>query len=130
MGVFLSLSQRAYTLMRIVGVEPEVTLVGGLVGNPGMVKALRDTVGVELNVAHGRPLRRRVRGRPPRILPSDEARGARPGSGGVPDLVQLRPTAADLEDGEPVPRIELSPEFRGVLRDLGRSRGAASRRRS
>jgi len=30
----------------------------------------------------------------------------------VPDLVQLRPVAADLEDGEPVPRIELSPEFR------------------
>jgi len=51
MGVFLSLSQRAYTLMRIVGVAPEVTLVGGLVGNPGMVKALRDTVGTELNVA-------------------------------------------------------------------------------
>jgi predicted CoA-substrate-specific enzyme activase len=51
MGVFLSLAQRAYTLMRIVGVEPEVTLVGGLVRNPGMVKALRDTVGRELNVS-------------------------------------------------------------------------------
>lgn len=51
MGVFLSLSQRAYTLMRIVGIEPEVTLVGGLVRNPGMVKALRDTVGRELNVS-------------------------------------------------------------------------------
>jgi (R)-2-hydroxyacyl-CoA dehydratese activating ATPase len=51
MGVFLSLSQRAYTLMRYVGIQPEVTIVGGLVHNVGMVKALRDTVGLELNVA-------------------------------------------------------------------------------
>jgi predicted CoA-substrate-specific enzyme activase len=51
MGVFLSLSQRAYSLMRYVGVQPEVTLVGGLVRNAGMVKALRDTVGLEVNVA-------------------------------------------------------------------------------
>jgi (R)-2-hydroxyacyl-CoA dehydratese activating ATPase len=51
MGVFLSLAQRAHTLMRNVGVAPEVTLVGGLAGNPGMVKALHDTVGMELNVS-------------------------------------------------------------------------------
>jgi len=51
MGVFLSLSQRAYSLMRYVGIQPEVTLVGGLVRNVGMVKALRDTVGMEVNVA-------------------------------------------------------------------------------
>ena len=51
MGIFLSLSQRAYALMRYVGVSPEVTLVGGLVHNPGAVKALRETVGVPVNVA-------------------------------------------------------------------------------
>ena len=51
MGVFLSLSQRAYSLMRYVGIQPEVTLVGGLVRNVGMVKALHDTVGMNLNVA-------------------------------------------------------------------------------
>jgi (R)-2-hydroxyacyl-CoA dehydratese activating ATPase len=51
MGVFLSLSQRAYSLMRYVGIQPEVTLVGGLVRDVGMVKALRDTVGMEINVA-------------------------------------------------------------------------------
>ena len=51
MGVFLSLSQRAYSLMRYVGIQPEVTLVGGLVRDVGMVKALRDTVGMEVNVA-------------------------------------------------------------------------------
>lgn len=51
MGVFLSLSQRAYSLMRYVGVQPEVTLVGGLVRNAGMVKALHDTIGMEVNVA-------------------------------------------------------------------------------
>ncbi|MGP8075322.1 MAG: acyl-CoA dehydratase activase [Thermoplasmata archaeon] len=50
MGVFLSLSQRAYSLMRYVGIQPEVTLVGGLVRNVGMVKALRDTVGIDVNV--------------------------------------------------------------------------------
>ncbi len=51
MGVFLSLSQRAYALMRYVGIQPEVTLVGGLVHNVGMVKALHDTVGMDVNVA-------------------------------------------------------------------------------
>jgi len=51
MGVFLSLSQRAYSLMRYVGIQPEVTLVGGLVRNVGMVKALRETVGMDINVA-------------------------------------------------------------------------------
>ena len=50
MGVFLSLSQRAYSLMRYVGIQPEVTLVGGLVRNVGMVKALDDTVGMNVNV--------------------------------------------------------------------------------
>lgn len=51
MGVFLSLSQRAFSLMRYVGIQPEVTLVGGLVRNVGMVKALHDTVGMDVNVA-------------------------------------------------------------------------------
>jgi (R)-2-hydroxyacyl-CoA dehydratese activating ATPase len=51
MGVFLSLSQRAYSLMRYVGIQPEVTLVGGLVHNAGMVKALRGTIGIEINAA-------------------------------------------------------------------------------
>ena len=51
MGVFLSLAQRAHALMRYVGVAPEITLVGGLVRNVGMVKALRETVGLPVNVA-------------------------------------------------------------------------------
>ena len=51
MGVFFSLSQRAYSLMRYVGIQPEVTLVGGLVRDVGMAKALRDTLGMEINVA-------------------------------------------------------------------------------
>ena len=51
MGVFLSLSQRASTLLRQVGIQPEVTLVGGLVHNPGMVRALRETIGLDVNVA-------------------------------------------------------------------------------
>ncbi|EQD71055.1 CoA-substrate-specific enzyme activase [mine drainage metagenome] len=35
MGVFLSLAQRAYSLMRYVGIRPEVTLVGGSSGTWG-----------------------------------------------------------------------------------------------
>ena len=51
MGVFLSLAQRAHSLMRYVGIQPEVTLVGGLVRSNGMVKALRDTIGMEVNIS-------------------------------------------------------------------------------
>ena len=51
MGVFVSLAQRAHTLMRYVGIQPEVTLVGGLVHNSGAVKALEQTVGLPINVA-------------------------------------------------------------------------------
>lgn len=51
MGIFLSLSQRAQSLMRNVGVQPEVTLVGGLVHNTGMIRALRQTVGSDVNVS-------------------------------------------------------------------------------
>jgi (R)-2-hydroxyacyl-CoA dehydratese activating ATPase len=51
MGTFLSLAQRAHALMRYVGVTPEVTLVGGLVHNPGAVKALTETIGVPINVS-------------------------------------------------------------------------------
>jgi len=51
MGVYLSLSQRAFALMRYVGIEPEVTLVGGLVRSEGMVRALGDTLGMKVNVS-------------------------------------------------------------------------------
>ncbi len=43
MGVFLSLAQRAYILMRYVGIQPEVALVGGLVKSEAMVRALERT---------------------------------------------------------------------------------------
>ena len=51
MGVFVSLAQRAHTLMRYVGVNPEVTLVGGLVHNPGMVSALRQAGSLPVNAS-------------------------------------------------------------------------------
>ena len=51
MGVFLSLAQRAHTLMRYVGIQPEVTLVGGLVHNPGAVRAFEQTVGLPIHVS-------------------------------------------------------------------------------
>ncbi|MBI4392942.1 MAG: hypothetical protein HY556_03960 [Euryarchaeota archaeon] len=48
MGVFLSLSQRAHALMRNVGIEPEVVLVGGMVHNPGLVSALRKVTSLDV----------------------------------------------------------------------------------
>ena len=51
MGIFLSLSQRAQSLMKYVGIEPEVTLVGGLVHNIGLVHALKKVTGTEINVS-------------------------------------------------------------------------------
>ena len=50
MGVFLSLASRAHTLMRYVGVQPEVTLVGGLVHSAAMVRAVEQTAGIRINV--------------------------------------------------------------------------------
>ncbi len=50
MGIFLSLAQRAQSLMTYVGLRPEVTLVGGLVANPGMVRALEGTTKLPINV--------------------------------------------------------------------------------
>ncbi len=50
MGVYLSLANRAHSLMRYVGIQPEVTLVGGLVRSPAMVRALEQTAGTKVNV--------------------------------------------------------------------------------
>ena len=49
MGVFLSLAQRAQSLMRYVGIQPQITLVGGLVRNPGLIRALEQTSGMPVN---------------------------------------------------------------------------------
>ncbi len=43
MGVFLSLAQRAHVLMRYVGIQPDIALVGGLVHSEAMVRALERT---------------------------------------------------------------------------------------
>ncbi|MGI0132466.1 MAG: acyl-CoA dehydratase activase [Thermoplasmata archaeon] len=43
MGVFLSLAQRAHVLMRYVGIQPDIALVGGLVQCDAMVRALETT---------------------------------------------------------------------------------------
>ncbi len=50
MGVFLSLAQRAHALMRYVGIQPEVELVGGLVASPAMARALETTAKVSIRV--------------------------------------------------------------------------------
>lgn len=49
MGVLLSLAQRAQGLMKTVGIEPEVALVGGLARNGAMVRALTQTIGTDVH---------------------------------------------------------------------------------
>lgn len=50
-GVHNSLAQRAQQLLKRVGTEPEVTFVGGMAKQSGMVKALETFLGMKVNVA-------------------------------------------------------------------------------
>ncbi|MFW9780266.1 MAG: acyl-CoA dehydratase activase [Candidatus Heimdallarchaeota archaeon] len=51
MGVFISIANRASTLLKRVGINPELTLAGGLVHNDGMVDALHQVTGSDINVS-------------------------------------------------------------------------------
>ena len=50
-GAGLSLTQRSVQLLKRIKVEPEVTLVGGILRWPAMAKAIAELLGVEVNVA-------------------------------------------------------------------------------
>jgi predicted CoA-substrate-specific enzyme activase len=75
-GIHNSLADRALALLKRVGLDGEVTFIGGVARQAGMVAALRDTLGVPVNVpehpafttAHGAALlglqRFRKRGAP------------------------------------------------------------------
>lgn len=49
-GIHLSLANRALALLKRVGLEPELTFIGGVARQEGMVKALEETVGMAVNV--------------------------------------------------------------------------------
>jgi len=49
-GVHNSLAERAVALLKRVGIEPEITLVGGMARQGGMVRALSDMLGMPVNV--------------------------------------------------------------------------------
>jgi len=51
LGVHQSIVSRAMGLMRRVGIEREVTFTGGVTRNVGMVQALNDALGFEVNVS-------------------------------------------------------------------------------
>jgi predicted CoA-substrate-specific enzyme activase len=51
MGVFVSIANRATTLLKRVGINPELTLAGGLVHNDGMIEALQQITGLKINVS-------------------------------------------------------------------------------
>lgn len=52
-GAVLSLAGRAIQLMKRVGMEPEVTFVGGMSRNAAFVKALAAELGKQVNVPVG-----------------------------------------------------------------------------
>ncbi len=49
-GIHDSLAQRAFQLVKRVGLEPEVTFTGGMALQRGQVKALEESLGVPVNV--------------------------------------------------------------------------------
>ncbi len=48
-GVHDSLSERATLLLKRIGIESEVTLVGGMGNQEGMIRSLSDTLGMPMN---------------------------------------------------------------------------------
>ncbi|MBI4241758.1 MAG: 2-hydroxyglutaryl-CoA dehydratase [Candidatus Rokubacteria bacterium] len=49
-GIHLSLANRALALLKRVGLEPELTFIGGVARQAGMVRALEETVGIPVNI--------------------------------------------------------------------------------
>lgn len=49
-GIHQSLASRALALLKRVGIEPEVTFVGGVARQAGMIVALEETLGMKVNV--------------------------------------------------------------------------------
>ena len=49
-GIHDSLAQRGQQLLKRVGIEPEITFVGGMAKQSGMVKALESVLGTKVNV--------------------------------------------------------------------------------
>jgi activator of 2-hydroxyglutaryl-CoA dehydratase len=50
-GVHSAIAARTISLVRRVGIEPEVTFTGGVSRNVGMVRALEEKLGMKLNVS-------------------------------------------------------------------------------
>jgi predicted CoA-substrate-specific enzyme activase len=50
-GVHQSIATRSASLLRRVGIEPEVTFTGGVTRNVAMIRALEEKLGVKLNVS-------------------------------------------------------------------------------
>ena len=50
-GVHQSIAARSVSLLRRVGLQPEITFTGGVSRNTGMVKALEEKIGMKINVS-------------------------------------------------------------------------------
>ncbi|MDH3285611.1 MAG: acyl-CoA dehydratase activase, partial [Acidobacteriota bacterium] len=51
LGVHQSIASRSIGLLRRVGIDPEVTFTGGVAKNAAMIAALRDKLGIAVNVS-------------------------------------------------------------------------------
>ncbi len=51
MGVHVAIASRSLSLLRRVGIEPEITFTGGVARNVAMVKLLQELTGVPINVS-------------------------------------------------------------------------------
>jgi activator of 2-hydroxyglutaryl-CoA dehydratase len=51
LGVHRSIASRSIALLRRVGIEEEVTFTGGVSRNPAMVVAVREMLGIPVNVS-------------------------------------------------------------------------------
>jgi activator of 2-hydroxyglutaryl-CoA dehydratase len=50
-GVHQSIASRSIGLLRRVGIEDQISFTGGVAKNEGMIKALEDSIGLNLNVS-------------------------------------------------------------------------------
>ena len=113
-GIYDSLAERAATLLRRVGLGNEVTFIGGVARQAGMVKAIEDRLKVKARFPRLR-LRVRVGRRPARVeAPGGQERGGR-GGGELAMRIdgghgyRLMATGQPLEFCE-LPALEPGPE--------------------
>ena len=128
-GIHNSLADRALSLLKRVGLDGEVTLIGGVAQQAGMVAALRDKLAVPVNVP---PVPELTSALGAALLGLQRFRklgaGAAPAGGGGDDAREdprARPRALGPAGGDAHRRAADGPDAQGVLEHPLRHRGPA-----